>query len=334
MNSFDILITSFNRPDTLKNCLDSLPKTMPVNFGKIILLVQSTDSDTKKLIESFYKFFEIILLEVPFITTPGASRNILVSAANSEFLCFLDDDIQVSTEYFDKCNEILIAKRSDIFGGPDQSPKNNGIKQQVIGELMSHQFVMGPTSLRHYDDGKGFREADETILTLCNIWFSSSIFEETKLSFDEDIQRCEENKLLSELNTLGHKMYYYPDMIISHFRRESNPAMIRIQYLSGYYRSVCFFKTRASFKPFFLLPLMTGFLICYFVFLPLTIQLSLIGIHSVIAFMISAKIAKGLKSFRAFIMAWQGIIIIHSCFSLGMFMGILSGWRYIGKSKD
>ena len=268
MNSFDILITSFNRAQTLKKCLESFPTQMPENFNEIIILVQNSDSETKELALSFENKFSIKILELPHIVNPGASRNILISAASSEFLCFLDDDIQVSKDYFSICAEILSRNTSDIFGGPDQSLSEFGLKQKVIGELMADKRVMGPTFTRHSTADDSERLADETILTLCNIWFRRNLFDDVNIAFDESIRRCEENKLLSELKAQGHSMFYYPQMVISHFRRESSVAMARIQLLSGFYRSVCFFKTRSSFKPFFLIPLVTGILICCFVFLP------------------------------------------------------------------
>ena len=254
MFEYDVLIATYNRGELLKNCLESFPTDPPEGLKKVIFITLANDQDTELAIKETMKPYDTEIIKVNEILKPGASRNIMIEKSSADYLAFLDDDILIPEDYFQKCLKIVKENQFDIFGGPDNSPQNDSLRQKIIGDILAHPFAMGPTSARHACRGNNPVVADETKLTLCNMWMKREILMDSHLRFSENLRRCEENQLLEELSSLGYIMHYVPDMFIYHHRRESLLAMARIQYLSGYYRSVCFYLNHSTFKFFFLAP--------------------------------------------------------------------------------
>lgn len=331
--SFDILIASYGRADILQKCLISLSGQVIEELQEIIILIQDTDIQTLKIIENYETKLCLKILKTEFKLRPGASRNLLIKNSTSEYICFLDDDTVPPSDYLVKAVEIIKRHKPDIFGGPDRSADHDGLRQTIIGDILSSVLVMGPTFYRHSSDGLIDMDSDETSLTLCNIWIKKVLFEQYNIYFDEDLKRCEENKLLVEFSKKNIKMSYWPELYVYHLRRESIFQIARIQFLSGFYRSTVFFKQMACFRAFFLIPLLTGVLIVLFPLLNPKLQISLFVMHTILSWFVSFKIFLKRHKIIIFFYAWIVIVTIHIFFSLGMLLGILTGIFNARKSR-
>jgi GT2 family glycosyltransferase len=323
--TFDVLIASYDRSEILKTCLKSIELSKSKYLVKVIVLTQREDLETIEIIKLFSHSLPVVPLIVDKKIPPGASRNYLVQNSTSKFLQFLDDDAFLPEHYYSEFFKFIETQPFDILGGPDQSPIDGSLQQKVLGKILEASFVMGPTSKRHSIKSEVLLNASEVDLTLCNLWIKRDIFIKGNHCFDENILRCEENLFLEQLQQSKYKMLYVPQLYVFHKRRDHLIDLAKIQFKSGYYRGITFFLDRNTFKNFFMFPILTGFLLTVFPYLPETLQLGLILLHSVLAIVISLNVMVELKSVKSFFLSWLMIIIVHFFFSVGIFFGSVKG---------
>jgi GT2 family glycosyltransferase len=94
-----VVIPTYNRPDDLKQTLDVLLKRSKI-LNEIVIVDQSIDDRTKKLIDSFKnKKLKYVFSKIPSITI---ARNVGVknSSKRSKLIFFIDDDVSVSDNFF------------------------------------------------------------------------------------------------------------------------------------------------------------------------------------------------------------------------------------------
>lgn len=332
MSNFDVLIASFNRHETLKNCLASFPTPLPKELNKIYLTILANDVKTKELVKNVFSSYPIEIIENDQILNPGASRNKMIESASADYLCFLDDDLVLPNKYFQNALEIMQDHSPNVFGGPDCSIEDLGDKQDVMNDILASKWVMGPTNRRHKRSLINNIAVDETALTLCNLWIERRVLESSGLRFAGELKRSEENLLLEQILASGFQLKYFSKLYVHHLRRESLFDIARIQFLSGYYRSVCFYKNRKTFKLFFLIPLFAAIFFPLFLWVAdawviwLFLVLYLIGCYRVV-----------MKSEGWFRRLWGpnldhlwGILfiaVVHFFFSYGLLLGTLLGWK-------
>ena len=101
-----VIIPTYNRAEDLKETLNSFKQHIS-KLNEILIIDQSKENKTKNFIRSLRnKKIKYFHLDIPSI---AISRNfgIKESSKKSKLICFLDDDVTISKDYF---NEIL-----DIF---------------------------------------------------------------------------------------------------------------------------------------------------------------------------------------------------------------------------
>ena len=330
--NFDILIASFQRPLVLKSCLDSISSNSLQNLTKTIILVLENDIESINLINSpKYQSLNIASALASDIPHPGLSRNMLIKQATSPYLFFMDDDASLPVDYFDTAREIIKNEKPMIFGGPDQYKEKSEIRQILIGELLKNKFVMGPTFKRHFKSNN-IQDANETNLTLCNLWIQKSIFSKYNIYFDEEVKRCEENLLIESFLQKGVNASYYGDLFVYHLRRTSLFETFKIQLSSGFARGICFHKDARTFKPFFLIPFLTGVLLLIGPIFFKNLMFFLILAHTLYNTYISYKSTFYVKRINLLPYSLMFIILVHIGFSVGLVFGVVKGFIKCKKS--
>ena len=327
MLNFEILIASYGRASLLRQCLESLEASESGRILKILLLTHREDVETTNVSEEFSKKLEINLYFADKKLSPGASRNYLVKCSKADYLFFLDDDASVRKNYFQSMERILTNNNFKVLGGPDVSNHSNEY-QDTLGRILKNPLVMGPTSARHREENVNFYEADETYLTLCNLWVKRNIFVEHGYWFKENIKRCEENIFLEELRQAGFKMYLSPQNVVKHNRRTNLKELAMIQFHSGYYRGVVFHLNPYTRRTFFLIPLLTGIYLVLLPAMPKSLTQLLFTLHILLSVIVSFESLEETKKLRYFFLSWIYIIVIHLFFSLGILFGSIKGKIY------
>lgn len=328
--SYDILIASFNRSEVLERCLKSITKQRCNNSHQLYILLLKTDIESKEIIRK-QNMSGIEVVEVDTLPTPGKSRNILSAKSTSQFVLFLDDDVELPIRYLEEAEKVLLANEFDIFGGADSEKTNLSFNQEVLANILASYFVMGPTARRHHTMSTKTR-ATELDLTLCNLWIRRSLLE--KISFNEEVKRCEENILIDSLQTKeGASVGYISELVVKHLRRENVLDQIKIQFKSGYYRGVSFFLPNVVFKKMFIIPIFVGLILFISPLLEQSFLFVLFLIHFLLTLTLGIQTFFQTNNIIALPLTWLYTAVIHVFFSLGIFIGVLKGakGKYFGK---
>lgn len=244
-----IIIVTWNRVELLKKCLKSISKDLT---KEIIVVLNGEDQRTRSFLETLPEIKTLFIKK----TTPGDARNKALSLISGEYVLFLDDDIVLPEDYFNKAYQ-LIQKRpcADILGGPDaMGPWARGI-EKLFSYAIESPFTTGHTVLRHLSDYKFPINGSEYNLILCNLWIKSSWFKKEKLKFDPTYFRNEENELIKRVFQAGGELVYSKDLFVYHHRKNEISKIIRTYFISGIHRGKLFLKLPQLFDLVFFIPL-------------------------------------------------------------------------------
>lgn len=262
MNSFAIVIVTYNRGKLLQRCLQSiLPHQQKMNFP-VHVIVNGNDRDTSLILKNSFPW--ITASETKKVT-PGEARNIAVTDIEEEFLFFLDDDTILPFDYFDQINKILSNNNDlQIFGGPDANYPNSTSWEKALSVALASPLATANTRFRHSPGPEEEESSSEKKLILCNMWVRNKLFKDG-LKFDKRFFRNEENVLIFQAKQMGIKIHYFPRLFVYHKRRTSSYALFRAVMLSGSGRLRSFFFFPKSLDLIYFIPfLFTTYLFAFF----------------------------------------------------------------------
>ena len=118
--NISIAIPTNGRPNSLRNCLVSIVKNIHMDCPILVLDSTPADSD-KHVIQDYEKLYsefpDVKLLKYDKNVPPGHARKILSKNVKTEFVLFLDDDLEVGEKTFEKMFNALINDNYDIISG-------------------------------------------------------------------------------------------------------------------------------------------------------------------------------------------------------------------------
>jgi len=138
---YSIVIPVFNRPDELRELLESLTLQSFKDFE--VLIVE--DGSTKRS-ESVYEEFAGRLRIQYFTkpnTGPGPSRNFGFQHARGQYFVVFDSDCILPSDYFSIVDRFLSTEPLDAWGGPDRGHENFTALQQAMAYTMSSVLTTG-----------------------------------------------------------------------------------------------------------------------------------------------------------------------------------------------
>jgi GT2 family glycosyltransferase len=143
---FSIIIPTFNRPDRLKFCLESLLdlKYRPDRF-EVIVVDDGSEFPPEKAIETVRDRLNITLLSQNN-SGPAAARNAGAARSRGSFLVFIDDDCFPATEWL-----------SALASSFARSPKN-AVGGSVLNALKDNRYSITSQAIidlvyDHYNEG-------------------------------------------------------------------------------------------------------------------------------------------------------------------------------------
>jgi len=139
--------------------------------------------------------------------------------AKGAYLYFLDDDVTVPEDFFNRWNGKVVQYPSlMVVGGPNLDPEENTPFQRSVGYILGSWWGAGRMSERYRglpDD----RWVDDRSLILCNLCFHRDVFHRMGLRFHDQLFYNEENLLLQELIARGVPLLHSPTLVVRHTRR-------------------------------------------------------------------------------------------------------------------
>jgi glycosyltransferase involved in cell wall biosynthesis len=219
-SDISIIIPVFNRPDELRELLESLSAQTDKEFEVIVV----EDGSEERSDSIFLQFVESLDIQYFFKENsgPGLSRNYGCGKAKNDFFVFLDSDCVLPAHYVNTL-KIHIAE-TDAFGGPDRSlptfsPVQKAISYSMTSPLTTGGIRGGKASLEKFHP-RSF-----------NMGFSRKVFETTggfsSMRFGEDVD------LSIRIFKHGFRAILIPDCYVYHKRRTDFKKFFKQVYNSG-----------------------------------------------------------------------------------------------------
>jgi GT2 family glycosyltransferase len=227
--SFSVLIITHGREELLLKCLDSLRPQ--IEKWQLIIVANGIPVSEKVLTLAHSLTSEVDILQLETKESPGKSRNQGIKLARYDWLYFIDDDAYVYPRYFETVIPLLGQSRIDVLGGPDSPAKGMDHFSESLAITLASPFCTGQTFNRHNKKGKELIEANEEILTSCNLWVRTHFLREVQ--FPEDYLRTEETALLLDLQNKGVRMFYHPALSVAHHRRKDLKSLFKPTLQTG-----------------------------------------------------------------------------------------------------
>ena len=205
---FSFIIPVYNRPDEIKELLESFTTQTDSDFEVVIIEDGSKDT-SEEIVKSFTSVLNILYYFKPN-SGPGDSRNYGMQKATGDYFIILDSDCILPPTYFESVKDALKLDFVDCFGGPDKALDSFSDTQKAINYAMTSFFTTG-----------GIRGGSEKIEKFqprsFNMGLSRNAYEDTK-GFG-NIHPGEDPDLSMKLWRKGYKTALIRNASVYHKRR-------------------------------------------------------------------------------------------------------------------
>lgn len=268
---YSIIIPVYNRPDELRELLESLNETKSMAPGsknsswEVIVVEDGSTLQSRDVCNRFSDELELAYLYQEN-AGPAAARNTGARSARGEWLLFFDSDCLVPADYFDAVHKVLRDDSIDFFGGPDRAAEEFTATQKAIDYAMTSFVTTG--GIRG-----GRRKLDTYYPRSFNMGVRKVAFDTvggfSGLRFGEDLD------LSMRLMKAGYRSTLIEGAWVYHKRRTDLKKFFKQVYNSGMARIVLNRLHPGTLKAVHLLPSL-------FVLYLLAALLSLLFIHGVL----------------------------------------------------
>lgn len=240
---YSIIIPVYNRPDEMKELLESLTHQTGPDFEVIVI----EDGSTVTCREIVRQFIPCLPITYYYKENggPGPARNYGAARAKGDYLLFLDSDCIVPPSYLPNLEKALSITPVDLFGGPDRADENFTPLQKAINYSMTSFLTTG--GIRG-----GRRSIDQFYPRSFNLGIKRTLFKQiggfSDMRFGEDLD------LSIRVKKAGYSSAYFPDIWVYHKRRTSLKQFYKQVYNSGSARIALWRKYPETLKCVHLLP--------------------------------------------------------------------------------
>lgn len=205
---FSIIIPVYNRPDELKELLESLTRQTYKNFE--VLIIEDGSIHKAEKVADF--FLDKLDLRYYYKENSGQgfSRNFGFERAQGDYFLVFDSDCIIPEHYLDAVNNALQKNYLDAYGGPDRAHPDFNDTQKAISYSMTSFFTTGGIRGNKKRVGQFHPRS-------FNMGISREVFERTKGYI---ITRMAEDLEFSiRIISLGYKVGLIEDAYVYHKRR-------------------------------------------------------------------------------------------------------------------
>jgi glycosyltransferase involved in cell wall biosynthesis len=138
---FSIVIPVYNRPEEIKELLDSLILQTVRNF-EVIVVEDGSSVSCEEIVAQFQSSFPIQYF-FKQNEGPGPTRNFGYLKASGKYFVVFDSDCIVPPGYFTAVDKALTEFNLDAWGGPDKAHQSFTPIQRAMGYTMSSVLTTG-----------------------------------------------------------------------------------------------------------------------------------------------------------------------------------------------
>ena len=241
--NFSIIIPVYNRPDEVKELLDSLKNQTYKNF-EIIIVEDGSQTKCGHIVRAYLKDFKIRYF-YKSNGGPASARNFGMRKADYDYFVFFDSDCIIPSDYFKIVNTELEKDYVDAYGGPDAAHESFSPIQKAISYSMTSFFTTG-----------GIRGGNEKMEQFkprsFNMGYSRAVYEKTggfsDMRFGEDVDMS--LKILDN----GFRTKLIKEAFVYHKRRTNFRQFYKQVHNSGIARINLFIRHPKSLKIVHLFP--------------------------------------------------------------------------------
>lgn len=209
--SFSFIIPVYNRPEEIKELLDSFLDVESVKDHEIVIVEDGSSVTSEAIVNTFNERLNISYYTKEN-TGPGDSRNFGMKKAKGNYFIILDSDCLLPPDYLMNVVNSLEKEYVDCFGGPDAAHESFSNLQKAIDFTMTSFITTGGI--------RGNKQSvDEFQPRSFNMGLSKKAFEATR-GFG-NIHPGEDPDLSIRLKKLGFKTKLIPEAYVYHKRRIS-----------------------------------------------------------------------------------------------------------------
>lgn len=240
---FSILVPVYNRPNEVKELLESLTTQSFADFEVVIV----EDGSSVKCEEVCASFADKLKIQYFFKENsgPGQTRNYAAERAQGDYLLILDSDVILPVDYLKNTADELSREYADAFGGPDRAHESFTDLQKAISYSMTSFFTTG--GIRG-----GKKKMDKFYPRSFNLGVKADVFRAlegfSSMRFGEDID------FSIRIFKGGYKCRLFPESWVWHKRRTDLKKFFKQVYNSGMARINLYKKYPESLKLVHLLP--------------------------------------------------------------------------------
>lgn len=206
---FSIIIPVYNRPDEIKELLDSL---LVSDYNKEYEIVIVEDGSTTTCEKEVQLFKDKLNISYHFKENsgPGDSRNYGMKVAKGDYFIIFDSDCIIPSQYLSEADKELTTNYVDCFGGSDAALDSFSDIQKAINFAMTSFLTTG-----------GIRGGSEKLNKFqprsFNMGISKKAFEDSN-GFG-NIHPGEDPDLSIRLWKMGYETRLFPKAFVYHKRR-------------------------------------------------------------------------------------------------------------------
>ncbi|MFC0517833.1 glycosyltransferase [Mucilaginibacter angelicae] len=205
---FSIIIPLYNRPQEIKELLETLTLQTYSNF-EVLVIEDGSVNDAEAIVNTFTDKLNLRYFKKQN-EGQGFTRNFGFERAKGDYFVIFDSDCLIPPAYLQIVNESLTANYLDAYGGPDGAHDSFTPTQKAISYSMTSPFTTG--GIRGNKKGIGqFHPRSFNMGVSRQAWEKAGGFIITRLG--EDIEYS------IRIHSLGFKIGLIPDAIVYHKRR-------------------------------------------------------------------------------------------------------------------
>lgn len=205
---YSVIIPVFNRPEELRELLESLTRQSFKDF-EVLIVEDGSTRRSEDVFEEFSGRLTIRYFSKPN-SGPGPSRNFGFEQAQGQYFVVFDSDCTLPPEYFGIVERYLSIHQLDAWGGPDRGDETFSWLQQAMAYTMSSVLTTG--GIRG-----GRNQADTFQPRSFNMGISRRVWEATGgFKFD---RLAEDIELSIRIRKAGFKIGLIADAYVHHKRR-------------------------------------------------------------------------------------------------------------------
>jgi glycosyltransferase involved in cell wall biosynthesis len=201
---FSIIVPTYNRPERLANCLESLSRLdYPREQFEVIVIDDGSDMPLQPVVAPFLDQLNVTLLK-QLHAGPAGARNTGAERAKGEFLTFTDDDCTPAPDWLQKLAEHFTEVPVRAIGGRILNALSKNLystTSQIIVDVAYAHYNANPNPTRFFASN--------------NLTVPAGPFHAIG-GFDTTFKTAEDRDICDRWQHHGFQMTYAPEVLIYH----------------------------------------------------------------------------------------------------------------------